>query len=76
MATKKRQTTKDKLVGDVELVAYLIDVEADGIDEDVPASDLAHTTVDFPPGQLPLTTFLHSIASQLRDVAERIRNIR
>jgi hypothetical protein len=72
----KRQTAKDKLVGDVELVAYMIDVEADGVDESVPASDLAHHTVDFPPGQLPLTVFMHSLASQLREIAERLRNMR
>jgi hypothetical protein len=76
MATKKRRTAKDKLAGDVELVAYMIDVEADTIDEDVPASDLAHTSLEFPPGQLPQTTFLHSVATWLREIAEHLRNMR
>ena len=72
----KRQTAKQKLAADVELVAFLIDVEADEMPDDMRASDLAHQTVDHPPGQLSLAVFLHSIASRLREFAEDIRTMR
>ncbi len=72
----KRQTAKEKLAADVELVAFLIDVEADEIPDDMLATDLAHQTVDKPPGQLPLTVFLHAVASRLREFAEDIRTMK
>lgn len=72
----KRQTKSDKLAGEVELAAFMIDNEADNLVEGVMASDLAHTTVEFEAGSLPLNVFLHALAAKLRSVTDEIRSMR
>ena len=72
----KRQTKGDTIANEVELAAYMIDTEADNLPEDMVASDLAHTSVDFAPGTLPLNVFLHAMAAKLRDMAYEIRKLK
>lgn len=74
MATKRR-TKSDKLAGEVELAAYMIDNEADYLQDDVVATELTHMSLEFAPGTLPLNIFLHAMAAKLRDHADQIRRL-
>ena len=72
----KRQTRGSELAEIVELAAFLLDNEADNIDDSVLASDMAHTSVEFEAGSLPLNVFLHAMAAQFRDMAGDIRRLK
>lgn len=69
----KRQTKGDEIANEVELAAFLIDNEADEVPAELLASDMTHMSVNFDPQTLPLTIFMHAMAAQLREIAERIR---
>ena len=72
----KRQTKGGRIAEEVELAAFMIDNEADNLDDSVLASELSHTSINFPPGSLPLNVFLHAMAAKMRDFAESIRSLK
>ena len=72
----KRQSKSDKLAGEVELAAFMIDNEADQIPEDMPATDMTCISIEFDPGTLPLNVFLHAMAAKMREMADEVRKLK